>query len=272
MNFKIINPKGQVSNYVRFFWLLEFNASKEGSFSHHAFAHHCPEFLFCYKGQFKHKSAFDTEKKLITGVYGQTQFLSSVTSDKDFGILGFYLYPHALAQLFRLPADELTDRSVDMKTLCGKDGEILEEKIMLASDNDQRIEIVTNFLEARLKNVRTEFTGLCSSIKKISDAYQPTSVNTLASNTFLSVRQFERRFKEFSGFSPKRFLRIARFNSLLNKPFRRKNLAHIAFESGYYDEAHFNHEFKLFSGVNPKEYFKPEILVATDRGTVNITQ
>src|SRR5690606_2629919 len=124
------------------------------------------------------------------------------------------------------------------KTLCGKEGEILEEKIMLAPDNNQRVKIVSDFLTARLKNVSTAYTNILSSIRTISTSYQATSVKALANNNFLSVRQFERRFKELSGFSPKLFLRIARFNSLLNKTFQNKSLSQIAYECGYYDESH----------------------------------
>ncbi|MEO6539349.1 MAG: helix-turn-helix domain-containing protein [Ferruginibacter sp.] len=267
MNFKIIQPPQQFADYVRFFWFLEYNASNEMSFVHHAYAHHCPEVTFCYKGQFKYKSAFDMEKNLISGVYGQTQSFSSVSSNSDFGIFGFYLYPHAFAQLFCLPANELTNQSVDIKTLCGKQGEILEEKIMLASDNDQRVKLVTHFLEARLKNIKTEYINICSSITAISNSYHTVSVKSFAENNFLSVRQFERRFKEFSGFNPKLFLRIVRFNSLLRKSFQNKSLSEIAFDFGYYDQPHFIHDFQEFSGCSPKDYFKPETLFASDRGT-----
>jgi AraC-like DNA-binding protein len=158
---------------------------------------------------------------------------------------------------------------VDIKTLCGKEGEILEEKIMLAAGFGQRVKLVSDFLEARLKNVKTEYTKIFSTIKGISNACQVTSVKTLANNSFLSIRQFERRFKEFSGFSPKLFLRIKRFNSLLNKPFQNKSLAEIAYEYGYYDQSHFIHDFQKFSGSNPKEYFKQETIFATDRGTLD---
>ncbi len=269
MEYKIIPPPPLLADYVRLFWYLEFNPTQTKPFVHHSFAHHCCEVIFCYKGQFKFQSAFENEKTLCCGIYGQTQGISKVTSDTDFGIFGFYLYPYALVQLFGLPANELTNQSVDLKTLCGQQGAELEEKIMLASTNDQRIKMIADFLEARLRNTQSEFSRFCSSVKAISNAYATVSVNALASNNFLSMRQFERRFKEFSGFNPKQFLRIARFNSLLNKPFHNKRFAEIAFDFGYYDEAHFSHDFKQFSGFNPREYFKPETIVATDRGTIS---
>jgi len=267
MNFKIIRPTQQLADYVRFFWFSEGNPSIQRPFVHHAFAYPCPELIFCYKGQFKYKSAFEAERILSSGIYGQTQTFSKVSSEADFGVFGFYLYPHALSQLFCLPANELTNQFADIKTFCGKEGEILEEKIILAVNNNERVKVASDFLLARLKNVKTEYMNLFSSIKAISNYCQLTSVKELADNSFLSARQFERRFKEFSGFSPKLFLRITRFNSVLNKTFQNKSLTEIAYEYGYYDQSHFIHDFQEFSGYNPKEYFKPETIVATDRGT-----
>ena len=268
MNFDIIQPAPQLADYVKFFWFAEGNASLDKPFAHHAFAYTCPELIFCYKGQFSYSSAFETERILVPGIYGQTQSFSNAAASADFGIFGFYLYPHAFPQLFCIPANELSNQSIDLKALCGKEGEILEEKIMLASDNYQRVKLVSAFLEARLKNASTAYANILSSIKTISNSYQPIAVKALAEHNYLSLRQFERRFKEFSGFSPKLFLRITRFNSLLNKTFQNKSLFQIACESGYHDESHLIHDFQKFSGCNPKEYFKPGILAASDRGTV----
>ncbi|MFA7473304.1 MAG: helix-turn-helix domain-containing protein [Spirosomataceae bacterium] len=271
MKHEIIAPPPHLEDYVRMFWFLEFDSPECGPFVHHAFAHHCCEFIFCYKGQFVYESASDGKKKMITGIFGQTQTLSKVTSGPNFGVFGFYLYPYALTQLFNLPAKEITNQSIDLKTLFGREGEILEEKILLTSDNDQRIKIVIEFLEKRLKNIRNEFLALCSSLKTFSTGYSGIDIKNWASDNCLSVRQFERRIQELSGFSPKQFLRIARFNALLNKTFKEKCLAEIAFEFGYYDESHFNHDFKQFSGINPREYFRPETIAATDRGTVSLS-
>ena len=187
MNYKITLPPPQLADYVRFFWFLETNDSTDKPFVHHAFAHHCPEIIFCYKGQFTYKSGFEAEKKLASGIYGQTQTFSKVSSGTSFGIFGFYLYPYALAQLFCLPANEFTNQSEDIKALCGTEGEILEEKIMLASDNHERLKLACAFLEARLRNAKREYAQICLSIKAMSNSYQVTSVKELADKNFLSL-------------------------------------------------------------------------------------
>lgn len=268
MNYQVIKPPAQLSDYVRFFWFFEGDASVQNPLIHKAFAYPCPEIIFCYAGQFDYKMEFGPQKKLHAGIYGQTQTFSQVSAKARFGVFGFYLYPHALPQLFCLPANELTNESADMKTIFGKAGEILEEKVMLAADNNQRVKLVCDFLTVRLKNVKTGYSALLCSIRSMSDHHVSTAVGALAQNSFLSLRQFERKFKEFSGFNPKLFLRITRFNALLNTSFCDKPLSEIAYDFGYYDQAHFIHDFQKFSGYNPKEYFKPDTIAATDRGTV----
>lgn len=271
MDFKLIKPPPQLADYVRFFWSLEDNPSTDKPFVHHAFAYPCPELIFCYKGQFKYKFGFEAERNLSSGVYGQTQTFSKVSSKANFGIFACYLYPHAFLQLFSVPANEFTNQYADFGILFGEAGAILEEKIMLASNNEQRINLLSDFLVARLKNARTENEKMLSFIKTISTSQHLTSVKALAEDNFLSVRQFERRFKELSGFNPKLYLRIKRFISVFNKPSQNKTLTQIAHDSGYYDQSHFIHDFQKFSGNNPGEYFKQEIIAATDRGTVEFT-
>jgi AraC-like DNA-binding protein len=265
MKYGIIQSPPHLADYVRSYWFIEGNLP----YVHHAFAYPCPELIFCYKGHFKYSVGLNAGETLTSSIFGQTETFSRVAlSNKDFGILGVYLYPHAFPQLFGLPANELTNQFADFKSLLGTDGEVLEEKIMLASNNHQRSKLVSDFLQARLKNVKTEHTIISSSITAILNSYQSGSVKKLADTNFLSLRQFERRFKELSGFNPKLFLRIMRFNSVLNKDFQHKPLTEIGMECGYYDQSHFIRDFQKFSGVNPKEYFKKETIVAIDRGTV----
>ncbi|TWF33880.1 AraC-like DNA-binding protein [Chitinophaga polysaccharea] len=268
MEYGIIQPPKHLTDYVRFYWFVEGNLP----YVHHAFAYPCPEFIFCYKGHFKYGMEHRKDTTLTSGIFGQTATFSRVTLNNDnFGIFGIFLYPHAFPQLFRLPASELSDHYAAMNAVLGKDGEILEDKMILASNNAQRAKIVSNFLEARLKNVRTEYSPISSAITTIVNAYHTSSIQTLADTNFLSLRQFERRFKELSGFRPKSFLRIMRFNSVLTKDFQDKSLTEIGVESGYYDQSHFIHDFQKFSGISPKEYFKRKSLAAAGRGTVEFT-
>lgn len=270
MKHQIIAPPQHLSDYIRMFWFLEFDASPENIFTHLSFAYHCCEITFCYKGQFKVQSATNPTSILASGIYGQTLHNSTITSDQSFGIFGIYLYPYTLKQLLGIPACALTNQMLDMRALCGKTGEELEEKIMLATNNQERVSIAIRFFESLLRNIQSENTAICRSIKTLSNNYNLVSVNALANNHYLSLRQFERKFKELTGFAPQKFLRIVRFNALLTKPILNNRLINIALHFGFYDEAHFSRDFKELSGLSPKKYFKAACKAASDRGIVQV--
>lgn len=258
LRFNVIQPPESIANFVRCFWVLEGNVAKGKPYVHRALADSCPEFLFYYKGSFKSINQDNkVENCFRSGIYGQTQSYVQYQVNEDFGIFGLYLYPYTISQLFSLPACELSDQKPDLKTLCGKDGEILEEKMMLASDNFQRTTIVSEFLIKRLVLVKTEYTNILNVISKAITRYLFYDIPDLASECNLSRRQFERKFREYSGFSPRVFLNLVRFGHVIsNNSTATKSLTEIAYNCGYYDQSHFIRHFSKFSGYSPKEYFK----------------
>ena len=82
-------------------------------------------------------------------------------------------------------------------------------------------------------------------------------MDLLAAHCCLSLRQFERRFKQLMGVSPKVFARLLRFEALrdaLIEAWRQEAvlcLADLAYHSGYQDQAHLIHEFKTWTGYTP---------------------
>jgi AraC-like DNA-binding protein len=81
-------------------------------------------------------------------------------------------------------------------------------------------------------------------------------IDELADYCQLSVRQLERRFQRVIGTSPKVFARTLRFERaqrrLMFDPDA--DLTGLAYECGYFDQAHFIKDFKGFAGKTPTEY------------------
>jgi AraC-like DNA-binding protein len=63
-------------------------------------------------------------------------------------------------------------------------------------------------------------------------------------------------FKQHVGITPKAFMKIMRFQKAVMEIERCRsvNWAGVAYESGYYDQAHFIHDFRQFSGFTPAQY------------------
>jgi AraC-like DNA-binding protein len=72
----------------------------------------------------------------------------------------------------------------------------------------------------------------------------------------VSNRHLIRTFRDVVGLPPKSFARIRRFHAALRALPAATARAQLAFDLGYADQAHFNHEFRRLSGVTPSQYLR----------------
>jgi transcriptional regulator GlxA family with amidase domain len=142
-----------------------------------------------------------------------------------------------------------------LDTFLGALGRELEEKMMTAPDNSKRVEILGAFLEKRFLNARLKDDRIAIAIKQVIHSKATGTIPQLADKFNLSTRQFDRKFNEYAGFSPKTYLRLIRLSNALKQQRSNKSLTQIAYECGYYDQSHFIHDVKAFTGYHPGFYF-----------------
>ena len=257
MKYYTIAPPEQLAPFVRCFWVYEGEASAGAPFVHRSYADGCAEMVFHHRGIFD--QVFEdgrVDRSFTAGIHAQSAQFSRFITSEDFAMFGVYLYPYALPKLFSMPATDLTGQMPDLHSIFGRAGRELEERVMLAPTNELRARIVSDFLIERLNKTEPEIPLVFSSISHIIETKGLVNVGALADRYFSSPRNFERKFKEFAGLSPKLFSRIVRFQSTV-KEYGKSNrsLTDIAYDFGYYDQSHFIREFKEFSGYNPKAFF-----------------
>lgn len=253
MNYRVIQPTAALAHLVRSFWILE----GSGPYSHFSLPDVCPELIFHFKGRFDEPSQNGEKIPSFTaGLHAQTANTKSFHTKDDFGILGAYLYPHAIPVLFDNPANEVTGQMIDIDTLAGADGRTAEDAIANAADNESRIRLLETFIEKRLSEKEEATLPVFQSIQLIIEKRGLVRIADLSSPACLSSRQFIRQFTRYAGFAPKLFSRIVRFQAATefygSSP---TPLAEVAYACGYYDQTHFAKDFREFSGMPPKNYF-----------------
>ncbi|HZY36283.1 MAG TPA: helix-turn-helix domain-containing protein [Mucilaginibacter sp.] len=254
MNYCIYKPPKTLSNVVRHYWSLDGNVPTGQTYFHRTLANFCPELIFHYGGTFEELAADNSvTKTFTTGIHGQTSQIRRFTAKEKYGIFGVLLQPYALATLFGISSGEFKNELVDL-ALLGQSGKDIAHQILSAKNNAQRLQLINVFLQQRLRAFdRPEIVYATHRIYHLNGL---VNVKALADESCLSQRQFERKFMEHVGFSPKSFARIVRFRSLINNYKRQDStLTKAAYDFGYYDQAHFIQDFKQFSGYNPHTYF-----------------
>jgi transcriptional regulator GlxA family with amidase domain len=81
-------------------------------------------------------------------------------------------------------------------------------------------------------------------------------IGTLTEETGWSARHLIARFREEIGVTPKLAARILRFERVVARVEQARGVgwADIAYDCGYYDQAHLNRDFRQFAGTSPTAF------------------
>ena len=163
--------------------------------------------------------------------------------------------------IFGIPQKILINTIFPLEDILGdENNRLLTEQFQSAADILEMASYMNTYLIKMLLFQKHKiYTGIIANIADIVLHYKGVvSIDTLALYGNMSFRNFERRFVNEVGMPPKLYARITRFyNALENKMLHpNKNWVEIAWENGYYDQAHFIKEVKIFSSKAPDELFK----------------
>lgn len=172
--------------------------------------------------------------------------------------IGFIAVRFRISTLKRftpIPAQELVDCQLCVSDIWGASGAALTRRLSYASSRAQRIALIEAFL---LSHLQAESEDLLveramSALYRQGPAF---SVEDLAHCLHLGRRQLERRWKRFTGQSPSEARGLIRFQktvrSLMLDPAT--PIVAKALDHGYFDQAHFIHDFQGRVGMAPLQY------------------
>ena len=258
-NYYTIDPPPELARYVRCFWVFEGNDLGGHPYIYRSMADACAELVFHYQARWE---GISENNEILPGTDNIAILQSPAgtyqrfITRENFGIFGAYLYPYAIPELFKLSSLELQNEMPSISDCLGNDGRVLEEKIIQADNNQERVSILSDYLIKRCRAQDNPESSMQACIKHIIHSRVQLPMEETAAMFCISARQLERKFKTITGFAPKSFARISRFqHALHNYGSSYKSLTDIAYECGYYDQSHFIHDFKKFSGYEPRAYF-----------------
>jgi AraC-like DNA-binding protein len=171
-------------------------------------------------------------------------------------IIGFavFLHPNASWQLFQIPPKVLTDLHYDGEHVLGRPFRDLWHLLADSNSFTERVRRVEDYLLPLALRARS-LTPIMRSARYLSAHHGAIRIDRLAQHMDLSLRQFERRFLEEIGCSPKLYARIARFQSALDtkRLLPQRTWLEIAHHFGFADQMHMVKEFQLLAGKPPTQ-------------------
>lgn len=161
-----------------------------------------------------------------------------------------------LSAFLKQPIHELFGQSISLDNFFSAFEILIVQEQLLNCKNDlERIATLEEFLLSKLTHFRTDKL-ISVAISKINVKQGNVRIKELAKDLFISQDAFEKRFRKFTGATPKQFSHIVKMNAAISQHNSIPFFLDMAFENGYYDQPHFNNDFKKFTGQTPTDFFR----------------
>jgi AraC-type DNA-binding domain-containing proteins len=161
-----------------------------------------------------------------------------------------------LAAFFKQPLHELFTQSVSLEIFFkASEIENIQEQLAESKNHEERVAVVESFLLSKLNSHRRD-TLIETAIHKIYAAQGNIKISDLLQELYISKDAFEKRFRKTAGATPKQFAHIVKMNAVIRKIRNDHSFLGAAFDNGFYDQPHFNKDFKMFTGQTPTHFLQ----------------
>ncbi len=261
MNYQTFQPHLDLESIVQCHWTLEVPLDNNSQ-KQRIIPDGCIEMAFILGDDIKRYTSEDEfilqPRAMVLGQTIEPFYIQPMGYVNSFAVR---FYPYGFANFVTTPIKNLVNKETPIELLFGEvPAKELEQKIIQATDTKERIEIIEDFLLNKLKNETTIDNIVKSTVDAILSTKGSTPINIILKEDISKRRQLERKFLKQIGISPKQLGKVIRLQAalklLLNQ--QSKNLTQIAYDSEYYDQAHFIKDFKEFTGTNPKSFLGNE--------------
>jgi AraC-like DNA-binding protein len=149
---------------------------------------------------------------------------------------------------------------IAMTSIWGGEAERLTAQLMTATSLAACAPILDRWLLARLEHHQRVDRLIDHAAMYLYYHHANGRIEALVDHYDLGRRQFERRFKNALGCSPKIYLRVARFQSTMRELLLHQGQRYTdtALAHGYFDQAHFIHDFRHYVPLSPRQFLQQQ--------------
>ena len=257
MNYQTFIPHTDLESLVKCYWTLEVPAAPDIP-KQRIIPDGCIEMAFILADDIKRytsETAYILQPRaMVLGQITEPFFIQPTGEVNTFGIR---FYPYGFANFVTTPLRDLSDKETPIAQFFGHlPSARLVQQIVQAKDTNERIAIIENFLLNSLNTKATVDKIVMSTIDMLIETGGNNPISFILKSDLSKRRQLERKFANQIGISPKQLGKVIRLQAALKMLLDKKSekLTQIAYESEYYDQAHFIRDFKEFTGTTPTEF------------------
>jgi AraC-like DNA-binding protein len=233
---------GLLGQYVERYWSVRWDLPEGASYESVVIPHPCVNLSFMpVIGAELHGPGLAVARHPLTGT-GR--------------VFGVKFRPGGFTAFSGIEAAALADWSARAAAMLGAEVDEVDAIVMSGNDTDA-IRVVSRFLVDRMpERPDPRYGRLLAVVRAMLEDRSITRVDQVAARFRLSPKTLQRWFQDFVGLGPKALIRRYRLHDAADRLAEDPgaDLARLAAELGWSDQAHFTHDFKDVIGSPPAEY------------------
>jgi AraC-like DNA-binding protein len=193
------------------------------------------------------------KKHWVAGLQTKPAFVESYGTSKmiviQFKTLGAFIFLEQPLQYF-------TDAYINLDDVFRHAADETWEKLQYAVTIEEKMAVTEKFLYREYLAHKMPNEKLVNAVDSILSTKEQVPIKNICKEFNISRKHLNNLFKLYAGVSPKVLSSIHRFQHVIKKMSQVKpnSFTSFAYEWEYFDQAHFNNDFKRFSGLNPTAY------------------
>jgi AraC-like DNA-binding protein len=165
--------------------------------------------------------------------------------------------PGGLSPFIPFPVADATATAIPFSSLPGTLFSEMEARVFEETDLAKKVAIIEGILLRQLLKNAGKSNQVSEFITRLNAINEFPSIAGFLQYYTINRRKLERDFDYHVGVSPKFLQRVLRFRKAMLSFHQsaNRNLTALAYDCGYFDQAHFINDFKEFTGLSPKKFF-----------------
>ena len=218
------------------------------------------EIVFAFAANFDRRSVEGPEQRTMMRrsylIGGRSHSVVTGGSDR-LQLVGVKLDPQFLRHIIKTPLSEFQNSTLELSALNLPSLFELENRLADEPRVHAAVATLDKYFIEHLRDFEKRDLIVDRTVHRIQQCRGAGRVRAWARELNVPERTLERRFVHSVGMSPKSFARIVRFNDayhgLLSCKARTTSRRDQFWLDGYYDQAHFNNDFRYFTGTSPTD-------------------
>jgi AraC-like DNA-binding protein len=171
-------------------------------------------------------------------------------------VFGVKFHPGGFGAFTGADVGAWTDRVLPLSAAFGELADVLVRNVLPLERDHERAAAADAFLLDRVPGRDARYDEVLAIVRDIQDDPLLTTVELAARRHAVSVRSLQRQFRRYVGVGPKWVLQRARLHDAVTRidTGRVGDLASLAVDLGYFDQAHFTRDFTALVGQSPAAY------------------